>query len=201
MSRGLALDGHRAPGAVVRQLGVPIACYLPASVGLLAVGFVAGLTLSKVCLFAAVGLLTWSLGEYLIHRFWLHSLPRLGRGLEFVKHHILHHKSPGEHPGSIFLWLSASAASCLWPLLAATLGAARGSAFMAGLLAGCLAYEFIHLASHSSSPPLTPWGRYLRAHHLAHHTRSARSNYSVVFPLWDVVFRTRFVEPATPRAR
>jgi sterol desaturase/sphingolipid hydroxylase (fatty acid hydroxylase superfamily) len=169
--------------------------------GLMAVGLAADLAPSSVLLVAGLGLLTWTLGEYLIHRFWLHRLPGLGRGLEFVKHHTLHHKNPTEHPGSIFLWLTASSSVCLWLLLAAALGVARASAFMAGLLAGYLAYEFIHLASHSASPPLTPWGRYLRAHHLAHHTRSARSNYSVVFPLWDVVFRTRFADPGMPRTR
>jgi sterol desaturase/sphingolipid hydroxylase (fatty acid hydroxylase superfamily) len=140
---------------------------------------------------ALAGLAAWSLGEYLIQRFWLHSLPRLGRGLEFVRRHRLHHKNPHQHPGSIFLWLSAASGSALWLLFAASLGVARGSAVVAGILIGYLCYEFIHLANHSEAPPLTALGRYLRAHHDAHHLTHPRANFSVVFPPWDLIFRTR----------
>jgi len=196
MRQDLALDGRRS-GVVLRQLWLPFACYLPASGVLLAAGVAAGLGPSRASLATLAGFLSWSLGEYLIHRFWLHSRGR--RILRLAQRHLLHHKSPVDHPGTIRPWLSACVGAGLWSLSAATLGPATGCALVAGVLVGYLCYEFVHLAAHRGPQPLTPWGRYLRAHHLAHHTRSARANYAIVCPLWDVLFGTRLASPPQPR--
>ena len=92
------------------------------------------------CALFAAGVLIWTLLEYLIHRFAFHGFAP----------HWQHHHDPID-PAFILapLWLSLSASGVLWVLLSvAAHSAARGALMAAGIVAGYLAYELVHLRIH-----------------------------------------------------
>lgn len=140
-------------------------------------------------LFAALlGVLTWTLLEYLIHRFLGHE-PRT-RPNPFASEHVLHH-SAGDYfaPG----WkkvLAALAVTALlaWPVTRLA-GEGPGLAYLAGLMGFYAVYEVIHRRAHTHAG-FGPYGRWVRLHHFAHHYTDARMNHGVTSPLWDLVFGT-----------
>jgi len=130
-----------------------------------------------------LGLLGWSLLEYVAHRFVLHGLP------PFSVWHAAHHDRPTALictptllSGSliaVLVFLPALLLSNLW----------RGSALTLGVLVGYLAYSCVHHAVHH-------WhggGKWLvrRKHcHALHHHSEQAGYYGVTTSFWDSVFRT-----------
>jgi sterol desaturase/sphingolipid hydroxylase (fatty acid hydroxylase superfamily) len=150
---------------------------------LLAAGVFAGLRdgpMRFLVLFAG-GLLAWTMIEYLLHRLAFHGFAP----------HSEHHADPTD---PIFivapLWLSLSSTALL---LGASSLATRsfdgGASVVAGIIAGYLAYEAIHLRIHSQAAGGVLL-RALRKHHYYHHFASDRVCYGVTSPLWDWVFRS-----------
>jgi sterol desaturase/sphingolipid hydroxylase (fatty acid hydroxylase superfamily) len=129
--------------------------------------------------FAAAGFLAWSLVEYAMHRFAFHG---------FAPHY-KHHADPVDPEYIVApLWLSFSAAAALWAIAAFAVGSwAEAALFTAGVLAGYLVYEWVHLRIHApvaGGKLLRLW----RKHHYYHHFADERTSYGVTSPLWDVVF-------------
>lgn len=141
---------------------------------------------------AGLGMLAWTLFEYVLHRMVFHWPARSswGRRLVFLMHGC-HHQDP-EDPERAVMPPMASL-----PLAFACYGAAalalappmRDAAF-AGFLLGYLHYDLTHWACHQA-PMAGPLGRRLKRHHLRHHYAGADGNYGVGSPLWDVVFGSR----------
>lgn len=135
---------------------------------------------------ALLGVLTWTLLEYLIHRFLGHE-PRL-RPNPFAAEHVRHH-SEGDYFAPTWKKLLAAAAVTgllAWPM--SRLGA-PGLAYLLGLMGFYGVYEVLHRRAHTHAG-VGPYGRWLRTHHFAHHYSDARMNHGVTSPLWDLVFRT-----------
>jgi sterol desaturase/sphingolipid hydroxylase (fatty acid hydroxylase superfamily) len=128
--------------------------------------------------------------EYLLHRFLLHFVWRGAARRILAGRHILHHKNPERHPGIALLHVSALIAASTYGVLMLVTGPYRAAAFMAGLIAGYLAYEYCHLAIHEGPAPRTAAFGFLRGQHLAHHLVNAHGNYAITLPLWDRVFGT-----------
>ncbi len=127
------------------------------------------------------GVAVWTILEYLIHRFAFHGFAP----------HWQHHADPVD-PVYILapLWLSVSASAALWGLLWLLTGSpARGALTVAGIIAGYIAYELVHLAVHDARRTGLIL-RLLRKHHFYHHFADDRFCYGVTSPLWDVVFRS-----------
>ena len=137
---------------------------------------------------AFMGALTWTLLEYLIHRWMGHDrrFRRTPFGVEHVRHHV---------EGDYFAptWKKLVAAALAGAILSgpaiAVAGAARGVAFVAGLLAFYGAYEILHRREHTHAG-VGPYGRWARRHHFYHHFVDGRANHGVTSPIWDVVFGT-----------
>ncbi len=125
------------------------------------------------------GLLAWTFLEYGIHRFAFHGfLP-----------HWQHHELPTD-PKYILapLWLSAGTSLLLWALISLSLGSwARGGLVLAGIIAGYLCYEGVHIRIHSKAPG-GPILRAMRKRHYYHHFADDHFCYGVVTPFWDRVF-------------
>jgi sterol desaturase/sphingolipid hydroxylase (fatty acid hydroxylase superfamily) len=137
---------------------------------------------------AACGVLTWTLLEYLIHR-WLGHDPRFRRnpfGIEHVRHHA---------EGNYFAptWKKLIAAAITAPVLLAPAialaGASRGVAYVVGLLAFYGTYEWLHRREHTHAG-IGPYGRWARRHHFHHHFVDPHANHGVTSPVWDLVFGT-----------
>lgn len=137
---------------------------------------------------AVAGVLTWTLLEYLIHRWMGHDLRfrRTPFGVEHVRHH-----SEGNYfaPTWKKLIIAALVALVLLGPAIAIAGVAPGIAYVAALIAFYGAYEWIHRRDHTHAA-ISAYGRWARRHHFHHHFVDVRVNHGVTSPLWDVVFGT-----------
>ena len=138
-----------------------------------------------------LGLASWSLLEYLIHRFVLHGVA------PFSGWHERHHLRPTGLVSAPTL-LSATLLAVLVFLPALALGGLlASSAFFLGVLAGYLAYALVHHATHHWRAE-SAWSRRRKRWHALHHRHAADGCcYGVTSGLWDHVFATR---PHTPEA-
>lgn len=131
------------------------------------------------------GLAWWSLLEYLLHRHLFHRFPRsMGR------RHIQHHARPRERRLAVAPLPSSVGGIALHGLLFLGLfGPELGGALLAGLVAGYLAYEWVHWSAHYRAPKHR-WMRALRRHHLLHHHRDPDARFGVTTPAWDWLLGT-----------
>jgi sterol desaturase/sphingolipid hydroxylase (fatty acid hydroxylase superfamily) len=136
----------------------------------------------------ALGVLTWTLLEYLIHR-WMGHDRRFRRspfGIEHIRHHI---------EGNYFAptWKKAVAGAMFIAVLSgpavAIGGVVHGLSYVSGLVGFYGVYEWLHRREHTHAG-VGPYGRWVRRHHFHHHFADARTNHGVTSPLWDVVFGT-----------
>jgi sterol desaturase/sphingolipid hydroxylase (fatty acid hydroxylase superfamily) len=140
---------------------------------------------------AFLGLVFWSLSEYVLHRFVFHFTANspVQEKLQFLIHG-LHHDDPLDPsrlvmppiPGVII-------ASVLYGLFRLVLGPAWVEPFFAFFLVGYLCYDYVHFSVHHFKPR-TRLGKMLKQHHMMHHFVSPSSRWGVSSPLWDYVFGT-----------
>ncbi|MDB5858915.1 MAG: Fatty acid hydroxylase superfamily protein [Ramlibacter sp.] len=133
---------------------------------------------------AGAGLVTWTLLEYVLHRWLFHRVSWIR------EQHEAHHRDPQAFVGTP-TWLSLLAISAL-VMLPSLLewGVAIGSSFTAGLALGYLWYAAVHYAVHHwRATPGSALFRLKRLHAMHHH-REAAANFGVTTPFWDRVFRT-----------
>ena len=130
------------------------------------------------------GYLSWTLIEYLVHRFVLHHVAWL-RGM-----HEAHHHAPNELIGTptvfsmaVFYCLAYTPAAMIW-------GRPAAAAWMAGLLTGYLSYVVAHWAVHHVGSGGYRILRRLKRQHALHHHVSQQRNFGVTTAFWDMVFRT-----------
>jgi len=137
-----------------------------------------------------LGIVMWSLLEYVLHRFILHGVA------PFSRWHAEHHQRPmawiflptAFSLGLIFLlvFLPNFWRQSFWPSAALTLG----------VLTGYAAYTLLHHATHHSKSQ-NQWFRARQRNHAIHHAMSKKpgarvGNFGVTSNLWDRIFRTRF---------
>jgi 4-hydroxysphinganine ceramide fatty acyl 2-hydroxylase len=171
---------------------VPPRIYLPVIGSLLvrAVGH-ENLSVAAVAGVFALGILAWSLSEYLLHRFLFHLEPdsHWGRRIHFIIHGV-HHDFPHD-PMRLVMPPSVSIplAIAFWFLFRAVLGSAWALPAFAGFLLGYLAYDMAHyhMHHHRSKNRLS---LALRRYHYRHHFQQSDRGFGVTTPLWDRVFRT-----------
>lgn len=139
----------------------------------------------------ALGVVAWTLAEYLMRRVLLRHTPKrpFGKGLYRVVHGI--HR---DHPNDALRLVISPVVSLplaplvylLWMYIA---GPIVGPILFAGFVTGYLAYDYIHCWAHHGKSH-TPIGQFLRRHHQLHHYYSERVNFGVSSPWWDMVFQT-----------
>lgn len=134
-----------------------------------------------------VGAISWSASEYAIHRFVGHGPKRT------PVRSLLARLTPAGLAAEFNRERKVVAAAVAVPLftaaLAPVLGVRRAASFGAGFALAYGAYEVLHRRIHTH-PPRGPYGRWLRRHHLLHHSKTPRKNHGVTTPVWDLVFGT-----------
>ena len=109
-----------------------------------------------------VGIVVWTLVEYLIHRFVYHGAPVL------TALHDAHHREPLAFVGvPSFLSSGLVIAICYLPLRLIEPIVASG--FTSGMLIGYAGYMFVHHATHHFSIQPGDWLYEARVRHMAHH--------------------------------
>jgi hypothetical protein len=169
-------------------------CYVPVASGLGLWTWQAGRLPSGLWpMFIILGVVCWTLIEYVLHRFVLHlQAPTAGLQRAIERLHLGHHWEPADVAkitvpvyGSLPI---AVALLGLWRLLSGSWQAT--ALLMIGTIIGYLTYETMHFRIHCC----VACGRWLcwqRAQHFVHHFKNHERCFGVTTPLWDWVFGTR----------
>jgi len=142
-----------------------------------------------------VGMVIWTLTEYILHRFVFH-MPTIGPLTErFVfLFHGLHHDDPNDPTRLVMPPVPAILiVALLYYFFGMFTPVKYHQSFMAFFIVGYLCYDYIHYATHHFKMN-GKVGRYLKKWHLQHHFRHEKAKYGVSSPLWDYIFRTVTVE-------
>jgi sterol desaturase/sphingolipid hydroxylase (fatty acid hydroxylase superfamily) len=140
----------------------------------------------------AFGLLTWTIVEYGVHRFILHSVEAVARL------HEQHHATPGAYVGTpTWISLLCFALGGFTPALI-LLGWDAASGVTTGLTFGYLWYLVVHDAVHRRHLKRGSLLYRAKMHHALHHYGKVRGNYGVTSSFWDRIFDT-YIAPTTRR--
>jgi sterol desaturase/sphingolipid hydroxylase (fatty acid hydroxylase superfamily) len=142
------------------------------------------------------GIATWSLLEYLLHRFLGHdgrTMPNFF-SVEHTRHHgVGDYFAPSWKKGIAALITFAA----VTPLASLVAGRELGLLFSVSFVAMYVTYEVVHRRTHTH-PGFGAYGRWIRRHHFHHHFENPHANHGVTSPVWDLVFGT-FEPPRTVR--
>lgn len=167
----------------------PFILYIPVVIYLLihSTGQVSPMTM--VVLFL-MGILDWTLAEYLLHRYVFHMQPtsEWGKKVAYLIHYV-HHDHPEEEDRLVMPPMGSIPFAVVIILLHYQFLGVAGLVHFAGFLTGYLYYDFVHYAVHASR---VRWGWFKtqKKHHLLHHFKDETKRFGVSSPLWDYVFGT-----------
>lgn len=140
-------------------------------------------------LLAALGVASWTIVEYSLHRFVLHGVA------PFKRWHEEHHQRPAALICAPTI-VSASLIFALVFLPAFVLGGVwNACALTLGLLIGYLSYAITHHATHHWRAESAWLRRRKHWHALHHHGAGRKSGYGVTSAFWDHVFASLPVAP------
>ena len=138
----------------------------------------------------ALGLLTFTITEYLVHRYVFHmnTYTELRRKIQYASHGV-HHQYPKDKTRLAMPPIaSVTLATALLLLIRLVIGDLVFS-FLPGFLMGYAGYLFVHYILHAYQPPKNGF-KILWIHHGIHHYKNPEKAFGVSSPLWDYVFRT-----------
>src|SRR6184192_3853252 len=170
---------------------IPLALYLPVVGYMLYVSlWRRQLSFVAVAALFLLGILLWTLIEYLIHRYIFHYEPktRWGKQLHFVIHGV-HHDYPNDAKRLVMPPVISIPLAIVFSAFFFAIGGRFAPALAAGFGFGYVCYDSIHYAIHHFSMKSGIW-LWLKQYHLRHHYHDDDAGYGVSSPLWDYVFRT-----------
>lgn len=138
----------------------------------------------------ALGLLGFTLTEYLMHRYVFHmnTYTELRKKIQYASHGV-HHKYPKDKTRLAMPPIaSVTLATALLLLLHLVIGDLVFS-FLPGFLMGYAGYLFVHYIIHVYQTPKNVF-KILWIHHGIHHYKNNERAFGVSSPLWDYIFRT-----------
>jgi 4-hydroxysphinganine ceramide fatty acyl 2-hydroxylase len=169
----------------------PLLLYLPLIIASLyfAVSY-ERLSILSVAEFFGLGLMIWTLLEYIIHRYAFHYEPktRIGKQFHFIVHGV-HHDYPNDSKRLVMPPAVSIPLAIVFYTLFVFLFRTTAPAIWAGFVGGYICYDSIHYAIHHFPMKSGVLNR-LKQHHLRHHYHDDHTGYGVSSPFWDYVFRT-----------
>ena len=170
---------------------VPISILTLASIGI----FYWGLNNSLIGILPAIGLffvgvITFSLIEYLIHRYLFHMVPStpVREKIQYSVHGV-HHEFPKDKDRLAMPPLLSSTITVILFFLFKLIMGNAVFGFLPGFLIGYCAYLGVHYIVHAYQPPKNVF-KVLWIHHGIHHYKDHERAFGVSSPLWDYIFRT-----------
>lgn len=139
-----------------------------------------------------IGFFSWTLFEYLMHRFAFHYTPKTERGKKIVYiFHGTHHHFPRDKqrlfmPPLPSIILASAIFGLCYLLMHNT-----AYAFFPGFLLGYLCYGSMHYAIHAGNPPFK-WMKPLWRNHHLHHYKDEHRGFGVSSTFWDRIFGTMY---------
>ena len=173
---------------------VPLYVYIPVILVFLYRGiFLFNIDFMKLISLIVLGIIVWSLAEYVLHRFVFHYVPdsKLGQRIHFIFHGV-HHDYPSDSrrlvmPPSASLPLAV----IFYLLFYIIVGRIYVAPFMAGFLSGYLCYDMTHYAVHHFNMHNKFWLA-IKNHHMKHHYQDPSKGFGVSSPVWDKIIGTDF---------
>jgi 4-hydroxysphinganine ceramide fatty acyl 2-hydroxylase len=136
-----------------------------------------------------IGMLSWSLVEYALHRWIFHFIneSKWSKRFHYVVHGV-HHEYPRDEERLFMPPLPTLIyAAMFFGMFYIFLGHYTFY-FMAGFTNGYSIYAFMHWAIHAFTPPKRL--AFLWKHHNMHHYRTQEKAFGVSSTFWDHIFRT-----------
>lgn len=173
------------------HFSIPVIFYLLLSVMLIGYGIIYfNLSVWNLLLLYPLGIISFSLVEYLIHRYIFHFNAHTHKQKELQYHiHGVHHEFPRDKDRLVMPPVFSGFIAVLFFIIFKFLMGDYVYAFFPGFISGYSFYLLIHYAVHAMKPPknfLKFWWK----HHSLHHYSSIHTAYSVSLPLWDHLFGT-----------
>lgn len=136
------------------------------------------------------GLLTFTLVEYLAHRYIFHmgTYTALRKKLQYAFHGVHHDYPKDKDRLAMPPIMSVTIATILLFLFRLVMGD-FAFGFLPGFLMGYAGYLFVHYIVHAYQPPKNMFKK-LWVHHGIHHYKNPERAFGVSSPLWDYIFRT-----------
>jgi sterol desaturase/sphingolipid hydroxylase (fatty acid hydroxylase superfamily) len=150
-----------------------------------------GIGLAGLLGIGVAGLVTWTLTEYLLHRFVFHYEPETetGRKVHYLFHGV-HHDTPQDKTRLLMPPAGAlPIIAALYLLFYMVLPYPWAEPFTGFFIIGYLVYDYIHYATHHF-PMKHPALKFLKHYHMRHHFSDDDGRYGVSTPFWDWVFGT-----------
>lgn len=173
------------------HISVPLAIFFLYSTGLLYWSIThTSLTASFTTLMFFTGFLSFTLIEYLVHRYVFH-MPTYNQWRQKIQYtiHGVHHEFPKDKERlAMPPLLSVTIATLLLLLFRLVMGDVTFS-FLPGFLVGYASYLAVHYIVHVYQPPKNIF-KALWVNHAVHHYKHGESVFGVSSPLWDYIFGT-----------
>lgn len=173
------------------HIAIPLVIFIVMSLCLI----IYGLSYSYINAINGVGLfflgfLSFTLFEYLIHRYLFHLAPNTPKREKFAYTiHGVHHDYPKDKDRLAMPIPLSIALTVLFFLLYWLIMGNLVYAFLPGFLIGYASYLWIHYMVHAFQPPKN-FLKVLWMHHSIHHYKDPENAFGVSSPLWDYVFGT-----------
>ncbi len=148
------------------------------------------LTISTTVLMFFIGMVAWTLMEYIIHRYVFHMTAESEKRakLQYTLHGV-HHEFPKDKERlAMPPVVSITIATVLLFIFRLFLKDLVFS-FLPGFLVGYASYLSVHYMIHSFQPPKN-FLKVLWVNHSIHHYKNGEHVFGVSSPLWDYVFGT-----------
>ncbi len=149
-------------------------------------------TFSYITIIFLAGLFSWTLFEYLMHRFAFHYVahsPRTRRIVYII--HANHHEYPRDRERLFMPPAPSLIMACVVFTLQYLLMGKTVFMFFPGFVLGYLMYGTMHYAIHAWNPPFK-WMKPLWRNHHLHHYKEEDKGFGVSTTIWDRVFGTMF---------
>ena len=149
-------------------------------------------TWSYIVLLFFAGIFSWTLFEYLMHRFVFHYVahsPRAQRLIYII--HANHHEYPRDKERLFMPPAPSLIMACIVFTLQYLIMGNNVFMFFPGFLLGYLIYGTMHYAIHAWNPPFK-WMKPLWRNHHLHHYKNDHQGFGVSSTIWDHIFGTMF---------
>ena len=145
---------------------------------------------SQYLILIVSGILSWTLFEYLMHRYFYHMLPtnKLKGWIQYNMHG-LHHEYPKDKSRLAMPPVMIILIAFLFLFLFKIIMGDYAYAFTPGFLFGYAGYLCVHYIVHAFQPSKNAF-KVLWSNHAIHHYKDPEVAFGVSSPLWDHVFRT-----------
>ncbi|XP_033755379.1 fatty acid 2-hydroxylase-like [Pecten maximus] len=140
-----------------------------------------------------IGLISWTLDEYVIHRWMFHLRPPSNSRVLVTLHFLLHgqhHKTPLDKKRLVFPPVPATILGItLYTIYATVIPHAITLSLAAGTVTGYIIYDLTHYFLHHGRPTL-PYFKSLKKYHVKHHFENQQLGFGISSKLWDYPFGT-----------